>query len=74
MKSKKESKESKEEKVAIKVEPQAFSQELLGLLQGVEEALVNECPQTVEVKGAAIHLKAAIGSLAQAGKFAKVKS
>jgi len=56
------------------IEPQAFNEQLLDMLKGVHESLEKDSPQTVEVRGAAIHLKAAIGALAQAGKFAKVKS
>jgi len=64
----------KKDKEKTTIESQAFNEQLLDMLKGVEDALDNESPQTIEVRGAAIHLKAAIGALAQAGKFAKVKS
>lgn len=50
----------------------AFSQEIMEFIDTAEKMLDNS-PQSIEVRGALKHLKAAKGSLAQAGKFQQIK-
>ena len=50
----------------------AYSQKIAALLNEADEMLLT-APQSIEVRGAVKYLKAAKGSLAQAGKFSEVK-
>jgi hypothetical protein len=64
-------KSSKKEKGASE-KSLAFSQEIMEFMDTAEKMLENS-PQSIEVRGSLNHLKAAKGSLAQAGKFQQVK-
>jgi hypothetical protein len=67
----KKDKKEKESK-STPAENKAFSEKIVDALLAAEK-LLESAPQTAEVRGGAIKLKAAIGAILQAGKFAEVK-
>jgi hypothetical protein len=62
-----------ENSIKPSLEKKAYSEIIMESLVNAKK-LLKSAPQTIEIRGGIIKLDAAIGSIAQAGKFAEVKS